>query len=129
MKKLITITIVFFTLMSISYNENTGCNYTIKIYWDDGAGNCQNSASIWIPGSATTNLTNPWIPPIGGAIGVDVTCNNCGVVASIGDCTNVTCFTPCNWVCCYTHTCNCGSPVNYRFIPYFGFNNATLNIY
>lgn len=139
MKKLMIITTLIliglfsyfksFAQFHFDVNENTGCSYTIKIYWDDNAGNCLNSTYIWIPGSSSSTYTNPWTPPAGGAVGVEVICNNCGDVATIGNCIYVSCFLPCSWVCCYTHTCGCGSPVNFRFSPYFGTTNAVLDIY
>ncbi|NUM32189.1 MAG: hypothetical protein HUU47_07675 [Bacteroidetes bacterium] len=141
MKKLITITIVFFTLMSISYkititivfftlmsisyksfgqinldiSNATSCTYTIHVSWDDGT-NCKTDSNIVVgSGPSYWTLGNPLgagTSPI-----ITVVCDNCGDIATIGDC-NLTSVCACSsLVCCYTHTCRCGSPVNYRFNP------------
>ncbi|NUM32606.1 MAG: hypothetical protein HUU47_09830 [Bacteroidetes bacterium] len=137
MKKAITITVVFFTLTSISYksfgqfdldvtNNSASCTYNIVIEWDDGNGNCSTSSSILIPSSSFQTITNPLTS--GTALYITITDNTCGNVFTIGDCSPWTCAS-CSLPCCYVYNClGCGTPITFQFTTGIFPNNAQLLI-
>ncbi|MCC6721871.1 MAG: hypothetical protein IT243_06685 [Bacteroidia bacterium] len=114
--------------VNLDIANSISCSFTIHVAWNDGS-NCQLDSNIAVgSGPSYWTLGNPL--GAGTSPFITIVCNNCGDIAIIGDC-NFANACPCSSLtCCYTHTCSCGSPVNYRYIPFVApFSNTRLEIY
>ena len=119
---------ISFGQSNLDISNTTSCTFTIHVAWDDGT-NCQLDSNIAVgSGPSYWTLGNPL--GAGTSPYITIVCDNCGDIAIIGDCNYATACPCSSLTCCYTHTCGCGSPVHYRYIPFVApFNNTRLEIY
>lgn len=117
-------------------NNTTSCNYTVDIYWTDGAifpaaPTCTTSLGVNINAYSSFTVTNPLSGTNPTATYVVVHDNTCLNNPIIGKCNINNCYS-CQYVSNYIdYNCTlCGTPIlHFQFIAKSGGTNAQLYIH
>lgn len=113
-----------------NFMTNTGCSFSIDVYWFDGSVCQATPSTVPVAAGASFTVTNPY--GAGYPVAVTVTPNGCGSATTIGDCSPDACGN-CNptqyWYLC--GSCQTSPPppgVHVDYVLPSGGANAQVNM-